>query len=50
MLRRGRAHMKIGIIDETEDWLPIGGLDTDSKEIINFTMGSYAKLLNVTTY
>ena len=26
------------------------GLDTDSKEIINFTMGSYAKLLNVITY
>ncbi len=26
------------------------GLDTDSNEIINFTMGSHAKLLNVTTY
>ncbi len=26
------------------------GLDTDSNEIINFTMGSYAELLNVTTY
>lgn len=26
------------------------GLDTDSGKIINFTMGSYAELLNVTTY
>jgi hypothetical protein len=26
------------------------GLDTDSGKMINFTMGSYAKLLNVTTY
>ncbi len=26
------------------------GLDTDSNEIINFTMGSHAELLNVTTY
>jgi len=37
-------------LDEMRSIGKLFGLDTDSKEIINFTMGSYAELLNVTTY